>query len=76
MNWRCSSLDRFRLVSNSGARSPQVLGREATAFSAALDYFAIADAMRTGDGLAGTIEFYPEEGTYHLDGSPEMRRAA
>ena len=45
-----------------------MLGREATTFSAAMDYFSIADALRTGDGLAGTIEFYPEEGKYHLDG--------
>jgi DNA helicase II / ATP-dependent DNA helicase PcrA len=68
MNWRCSSLDGYRLVSNSDAHSPPMLGREATTFGTSLDYFAMADALRTGDGLAGTIEFYPEEGKYHLDG--------
>jgi DNA helicase II / ATP-dependent DNA helicase PcrA len=68
MNWRCSSLDGYRLVSNSDAHSPPMLGREATTFDTPLDYFAMADALRTGDGLAGTIEFYPEEGKYHLDG--------
>jgi DNA helicase II / ATP-dependent DNA helicase PcrA len=68
MNWRCSSLDGYRLVSNSDAHSPPMLGREATTFDVPVDYFAMADALRTGDGLAGTIEFYPEEGKYHLDG--------
>ncbi len=68
MNWRCSSLDGYRLVSNSDAHSPPMLGREATTFDVRLDYFAMADALRTGNGLAGTIEFYPEEGKYHLDG--------
>jgi DNA helicase II / ATP-dependent DNA helicase PcrA len=68
MNWRCSSLDGYRLVSNSDAHSPPMLAREATTFDTSLDYFAMADALRTGDGLAGTIEFYPEEGKYHLDG--------
>jgi DNA helicase II / ATP-dependent DNA helicase PcrA len=68
MNWRCSSLDGYRLVSNSDAHSPPMLGREATTFDTSLDYFAMADALRAGDGLAGTIEFYPEEGKYHLDG--------
>src|SRR5579875_3910520 len=68
MNWMCSGLDSYRLVSNSDAHSPPMLGREATTFSTGLDYFEIAGALRTGEGLAGTIEFYPEEGKYHLDG--------
>jgi uncharacterized protein (TIGR00375 family) len=68
MNWRCSSLDGYRLVSNSDAHSPPMLGREATTFDVEVDYFAMAGALRSGDGLAGTIEFYPEEGKYHLDG--------
>jgi uncharacterized protein (TIGR00375 family) len=68
MNWMCSALDSYRLVSNSDAHSPPMLGREATTFSTDLDYFAMAAALRTGNGLAGTIEFYPEEGKYHLDG--------
>jgi DNA helicase II / ATP-dependent DNA helicase PcrA len=68
MNWSCSSLDGYRLVSNSDAHSPPMLGREATVFDAELDYFAMAAALKTGGGLAGTIEFFPEEGKYHLDG--------
>jgi len=68
MNWRVSGLDRYHLVSNSDAHSPPMLGREATLFDTGLDYFAILDAMRTGRGLDGTVEFFPEEGKYHLDG--------
>src|SRR5260370_970418 len=68
MNWACSSLDPYRLVSNSDAHSPPMLGREATVFDTDLDYFAMAAALRTGKGLEGTIEFFPEEGKYHLDG--------
>ena len=68
MNWMCSSLDGYRLVSNSDAHSPPMLGREATTFGTGLDYFEMAEALRTGTGLEGTIEFYPEEGKYHLDG--------
>ncbi len=68
MNWACSSLDGYRLVSNSDAHSPPMLGREATVFDTDLDYFAMAAALRTGAGLAGTVEFFPEEGKYHLDG--------
>ncbi|MEU4566159.1 UvrD-helicase domain-containing protein [Micromonospora sp. NPDC023956] len=84
MNWRVASLDAYRLVSNSDAHSPPALAREATVFATGRDYFAIRDALRTGDGLAGTIEFFPEEGKYHADGhrvcgvnwSPEQTRAA
>jgi uncharacterized protein (TIGR00375 family) len=68
MNWRISSLDRYRLVSNSDAHSPPALGREATALNTELDYFAIRQAMETGDGFAGSVEFFPEEGKYHADG--------
>jgi len=68
MNWRVASLDRYRLVSNSDAHSPPALAREATVFATELDYFAVREALRSGDGLAGTIEFFPEEGKYHADG--------
>ncbi|MBM2616939.1 UvrD-helicase domain-containing protein [Actinoplanes sp. LDG1-06] len=64
MNWRVSSLDRYRLVSNSDAHSPAALAREATLFTGVPDY----EAVRTGAGLAGTLEFFPEEGKYHADG--------
>jgi uncharacterized protein (TIGR00375 family) len=68
MNWRLSMLDRYRLVSNSDAHSPGKLGREATAFDGDMDYFAIRRALETGAGYDGTVEFFPEEGKYHLDG--------
>ena len=68
MNWRLSQLDRFRLVSNSDAHSPQKLGREATQYSCDMDYFAIKNALETGNGYHGTVEFFPEEGKYHQDG--------
>ena len=68
MNWRLSMLDRYRLVSNSDAHSPGKLGREATTFDCALDYFALRKALETGQGFVGTVEFFPEEGKYHLDG--------
>ena len=68
MNWRVSSLDRYRLVSNSDAHSPIKLGREATAFGCELTYFAVKQALETGEGFVGTVEFFPDEGKYHLDG--------
>ncbi|HEV8648389.1 MAG TPA: UvrD-helicase domain-containing protein [Actinomycetes bacterium] len=68
MNWRVSSLDRYRLVSNSDAHSPPALAREASVFGTELDYFALRRALETGEGFGGTVEFFPEEGKYHLDG--------
>ena len=68
MNWTCSSLDSYRLVSNSDAHSPPMLGREATTLDVELDFFAIERALRTGAGLHGTVNFFPEGGRYHLDG--------
>jgi uncharacterized protein (TIGR00375 family) len=68
MCWRVSGLDRYRLVSNSDAHSPPALGREATVLDTELDYYAIRQALETGQGFSGTVEFFPEEGKYHLDG--------
>ena len=70
MNWRISNLDRYTLVSNSDAHSPPKLAREATLFDTELSYAAIFQALRTGDPATfrGTVEFFPEEGKYHLDG--------
>lgn len=68
MNWRLSALDRFQLVSNSDAHSPAKLGREANLLDIERSYPALAAAIQTGNGLRGTIEFYPEEGKYHYDG--------
>jgi DNA helicase-2/ATP-dependent DNA helicase PcrA len=70
MNWRVSNLDRFTLVSNSDAHSPAKLGREANRFDTELSYSAIRQAMESADPahFLGTIEFFPEEGKYHVDG--------
>lgn len=68
MNWRCSRLDRYTIVSNSDAHSPENLGREANIFTCQLSYPAIREAIITGAGLEGTVEFFPQEGKYHYDG--------
>lgn len=73
MNRRLSMLDRYTLVSNSDAHSPAKLGREVNMLSCELGYSAIKHAIETGDGFEGTIEFYPEEGKYHLDGHRNCR---
>jgi DNA helicase-2/ATP-dependent DNA helicase PcrA len=68
MNWRVSGLDRYLLVSNSDAHSPQKLAREANLFTVAPTYPDLAQAIRSQEGFAGTLEFFPQEGKYHLDG--------
>ena len=70
MNWRLSALDRYTLVSHSDAHSPAKLGREADLFDTTLSYPDMMQALRdkASGKLAGTIEFFPEEGKYHLDG--------
>ncbi len=68
MNEQISKLDRYCLVSNSDAHSPQKLGREANIFDTSLDYFEMKKSLQTGEGFGGTLEFFPEEGKYHLDG--------
>lgn len=68
MNWKLSALDRYTLISNSDAHSPQKLGREANIFDTELSYDAMFEAIKTQQGFLGTIEFFPEEGKYHMDG--------
>lgn len=70
MNWSLSKLDRFALISNSDAHSPENLGREANIFDCKLDYQEIIKSIEKKDKtkFKETIEFFPEEGKYHFDG--------
>ena len=70
MNWRLSSLHGLTLISDSDAHSPRKLMREANRFETELSYPAIFETLKSGDPARykGTIEFFPEEGKYHLDG--------
>jgi len=68
MNWRVSALDPLTLISNSDAHSPQKIAREANIFDTDISFDAMARAIRTRQGFAGTIEFFPQEGKYHYDG--------
>ncbi|MBI4253044.1 DNA helicase UvrD [Candidatus Uhrbacteria bacterium] len=75
MNWRLSGLNDIALVSNSDAHSLEKLGREATVFTGdTLTYASLVRSISEGVrqtpelSLDSTIEFFPEEGKYHLDG--------
>ncbi len=70
MNWRVSGLDKVTLVSNSDAHSPMNLGRNANLFDTELSYFAVKSALKNANPkeALGTLDMYPEEGKYHLDG--------
>lgn len=69
MNWMLSSLDKYTLVSNSDAHSPEKLGRESNVFDLEnVSYDSVMDAIKTRKGFVKTYEFYPEEGKYHYDG--------
>jgi DNA helicase-2/ATP-dependent DNA helicase PcrA len=68
MNWRVSELDRLTLVSNSDAHSLGSLGREANLLDIEPGFEPLRRALERREGFLGTIEFYPEEGKYHLDG--------
>ncbi len=68
---RVSNFDKLNLVSFSDPHSyhSHRLGREATIFDLKnLSYKTILEAIRTGEGIAGTIEVDPNYGKYHFDG--------
>ena len=76
MNWRLSQLDQYSLVSCSDLHSfwPWRIGREATIFNLKeLTYKNIINALRTKEGLEGTIEVSPSYGKYHFDGHRNCR---
>jgi len=80
MNWRVSALDAVALISCSDAHSVPKMSRELTEFDGELSYQGLREAIRTGaparaserakapTRLVRTVEFFPEEGKYHLDG--------
>jgi len=73
MNWQVSALDKITLISNSDAHSLNNLGREANVFEideGKLNYSEIHRIIKEKDKskFLYTIEFFPEEGKYHIDG--------
>ncbi|MDR2727411.1 MAG: UvrD-helicase domain-containing protein, partial [Deltaproteobacteria bacterium] len=77
MNRLWSALDRYALVSNSDCHSGENLGREANVFAGLPSYDGMFEALRRAARndpprddcrFLGTLEFFPEEGKYHLDG--------
>ncbi len=77
MNWSVPELDKRVIVSFSDAHSGPKLGREATVFKRKypgrhVTYHDLTGALkkesRANLQVAFTIEFFPEEGKYHLSG--------
>lgn len=78
MNWQISGLDKYSLISNSDAHSLRKIGREANVFEIAEDKLSYAEIIRVLYGknpeeFLYTIEFFPEEGKYHLDGHRDCK---
>ncbi len=78
MNWQIPGLDNIALLSNSDAHSLRKLGREANVFEIAeksLSYGEIIRVIkdRKPKEFLNTIEFFPEEGKYHLDGHADCK---
>ncbi|MDR1249335.1 MAG: endonuclease Q family protein, partial [Treponema sp.] len=79
MNWALGCLDRFAIISNSDAHSPNRLGREATILEMEPSYSSLTEALsgdfagtgrttEAGPSILETVEFFPQEGKYHHDG--------
>lgn len=78
MNWQISKLDNYTLVSNSDAHSLRKLGREANVFEISGKKLSYDEIIRTikdknPKEFLFTIEFFPEEGKYHLDGHADCK---
>ncbi len=78
MNWQISSLDKYSLTSNSDAHSLRKIGREANVFEIDPNKLSYNEIIRVLYGknpkeFLFTIEFFPEEGKYHLDGHRDCK---
>lgn len=78
MNWQVGELDNITLISNSDAHSLRKLGREANVFDIDeknLSYSKIIEILKNPNpkNFLETIEFFPEEGKYHLDGHADCK---
>lgn len=78
MNWQVSALDNLTLISNSDAHSLRKLGREANVFEIAADKLSYDEIIRVirehkPTEFLETLEFFPEEGKYHLDGHRDCK---
>ena len=67
MNWGVPGMQGRAIVSFSDAHSLPNLGREATVFKGVATYAGLRSAIEANK-VAYTVEFYPEEGKYHLNG--------
>ena len=67
MNWALPELANRALVSFSDAHSAANVGREVTEFEMEPTYDGLMAAIAT-QSIAETIEFFLENGKYHLDG--------
>ena len=70
MNANVPALKNIALLSNSDSHSLLRIGREANVFNTELSFGSIRSAIIKNDleKFPYTIEFFPEEGRYHIDG--------
>ncbi|HPE87553.1 MAG: UvrD-helicase domain-containing protein [Bacteroidales bacterium] len=70
MNRMVSFLDRFTLLSNSDAHSPEKLGRNANILHGNPSYHGLVESITSGapEVWGGTIDMFPQEGKYHYAG--------
>lgn len=78
MNWQVQNLDNITLISNSDPHSLHRLGREANVLEIDPKNLSYAEIIRVFRGrnpkeFLYTIEFFPEEGRYHLDGHRDCK---
>ncbi len=78
MNWQVKALDNITLFSNSDAHSLRKLGREANVFVIDADKLSYQEVIRVirerkRSEFLYTVEFFPEEGKYHLDGHSDCK---